>query len=63
MFFYWLVFHFFALQKVLKFDFFNALYSRFNFPNFIEFSIFHQGLIVIASLFLIGFTIVLFKFF
>ena len=56
-------FSLFAFQKILKFDFFNELYSRFSLPNFIDFSNFHKWLIVIASLFLIGFTIVLFKFF
>ena len=31
-------FSLFAFQKILKFDFFNELYSRFSLPNFIDFS-------------------------
>lgn len=56
-------FSFYALQNFLNIDFLNELDVTLNFPNFIEFSNFHKGLIIIASLFLIGFTIILFKFF
>lgn len=56
-------FSFYALQKILNIDLLNELEVTFNFPNFIEFSNFHKGLIIIATFFLIGFTIVFFKFF
>ena len=56
-------FSFYALQKILNIDLLNELEVTFNFPNLIEFSNFHKGLIIIVTLFLIGFIVVLFKFF